>query len=145
MATFTLAANPIDWDADNNASLSDQMSASRLDLYKKLLEEKVHPFSKTGVAIEARVNRVNCFENPFENLFKNSTTEDLFEDPTEDPTTEVIFYLQEGELVLDESECDINQIAQDEIDYVKQIVKEWFELCGKDKSQELKIPDRFDF
>ena len=110
MATFTLAANPIDWDADNNASLS----ASSLDLYKKLLEEKVTTFNRTCIVVEARVED---FDNP---------------------TTEAFFSLRDDKLVLDgfKSESDIDT---DEIEYITAIANEWYHLGGKARMEELRV------
>lgn len=113
MTKFTLAATPIDWDADHNASLSDP----QLDLYKKLLEEKVTTFNRTCIGVQARV------ENP---------------DNFDIKTIEVIFSIQDDKLVLDgfESEFDIDE---DEIDYITSIATEWYHLGGKARVEELRV------
>lgn len=105
MTTFTLV--------NHEASLSDP----QLDLYKKLLEEKVTTFADTCIGVQARV------ENP---------------DNFDIKTIEVIFSLQDDKLVLDwfESEFDIDA---DEIDYITAIANEWYRLGGKVQMEELRI------
>lgn len=105
MGTFTLV--------NHEASLSDP----QLDLYKKLLEEKVTTFNRTCIVVEARV------ENP---------------DNFETKLTEVRFSLQDDKLVLDwfESEFDIDE---DEIEYITSIATEWYHLGGKARMEELRV------
>lgn len=89
------------------------MNDEQIELYKLLLDEKVHTFSRHLVAIDARI------------------------DDFDNPTVCVYFLLKEDRLVLDLIDEDI-EVDDDEIDYVTKIVNEWYRLGGKQRMQELK-------